>query len=314
MDLNLIYVFSAIYRERNLTRAADSLGMSPAGVSAALRRLRDEFQDTLFIRKSHGVEPTVRADAIAEKLRSAQELVEQARNPESLFDPARESRDFIVGMSDYSQAVILPRLLDTLRQAAPGINLAIRHTGNGAIRKTLEDGVFDLVVGNVTTPLGRTRQQQLLNDGFCGLVARGHPLADKDFTPDELNDYPALLTEAHGNERWWEHPLIKASGYAPKKLTSIPGFLGVPLLLLETPLVCVTARRLCAIFTRAYPLVEIPLPFASQPIPIRQYWHERHHNDPAHRWLRQTFYKVCQGIDSTPKRYRPPRPALRTGG
>src|SRR5690348_15837699 len=104
--------------------------MSPAGVSAALRRLRDEFQDDLFIRKAHGVEPTVRADAIAEKARQVLELVDQAKIPGYTFDPATEKRVVLIGMRDYSQAIILPSLLDILRQSAPGTSLAIRHTGN----------------------------------------------------------------------------------------------------------------------------------------------------------------------------------------
>lgn len=297
MDLNLLHVFSAIYREKNLTRAAESLGISPAGASAALRRLREEFQDTLFIRKAHGVEPTVRADAIAEKLSMALELVEQAKKPGHAFDPAKENRVFIVGMSDYSQAIILPSLLKALRASAPGVSLAVRHTGGTTVRKSLDDGMFDLVIGNVITPLGRIRQQHLLTEGFSGLIAQTHPLAFRTFDVQELNDYPALLTEAHGNEMWWEHPMIKATGYAPTKIVSIPGFLGVSLLLLNSPLVCVTARRLSAIFTKAYPLKTIPMPFDDQPILIRQYWHERLHNDPAHMWLRQQIYNVCKAID-----------------
>lgn len=299
MDLNLLYVFKAIYREKNLTRAAEYLGISPAGVSAALRRLRNEFDDSLFIRKAHGVEPTVRADAIAEKLGMVLELVEQARKPESAFDPAREERVFIVGMSDYSQAIILPLLLKTLRESAPGISLAIRHTGGSTVRKALDEGMFDLLIGNVITPLGRIRQQHLLTEAYTGVVAQSHPLASRKFDLKELNRYPALLTEAHGNERWWEHPVIKATGYMPEKVVSIPGFLGVSLLLIDSPLVCVTARRLSGVFTKAYPLKEIPMPFDDQPILIRQYWHERLHNDPAHRWLRQSIYDVCKTIDQS---------------
>jgi DNA-binding transcriptional LysR family regulator len=297
MDLNLLNVFIAIYRERNLTRAAERLGISPAGVSAALRRLRNEFGDTLFIRKAHGVEPTVRADAIAEKFGMALELVEQAKKPDRAFNPAQEDRAFVIGMSDYSQAIILPSLLRLLRESAPGISLAIRHTGGIPVRQSLDAGAFDLVIGNVIAPLGRIRQQHLLTEAFNGVVARTHPLASKTFEVEELNKYPALLTEAHGGERWWEHPMFKASGYAPNHVISIPGFLGVSLLLLDSPLVCVTTRRLSAIFTKVYPLAVIPLPFDEQPILIRQYWHERLHNDPAHRWLRQSVYQVCKALE-----------------
>jgi DNA-binding transcriptional LysR family regulator len=121
-------------------------------------------------------------------------------------------------------------------------------------------------------------------------------LASRSFTVDELNAYPALLTEAHGNMRWWDTPQIKVTGYLPAKIFSLSGFLAVPLLLRDSPLVCITAYRLSKIFTEGNPVTEIPMPFSDHIITIRQYWHERWHNDPAHRWLRQLIYSICQDL------------------
>jgi hypothetical protein len=50
LDLNLLVVFDAIYREKNVSWAARSLGKSQTNVSAALSRLRNVFQDPLFVR------------------------------------------------------------------------------------------------------------------------------------------------------------------------------------------------------------------------------------------------------------------------
>lgn len=296
MDLNLLHVFAAIYRERNLTRAAENLGLTRPAVSLALRRLRDELQDPLFIRKPHGVEPTVRADTLAEKLELALSLVEEATKPTREFDPMQEDRNFVIGMSDYCMVTILPALLENLRQNTGGITLSVRHPGNEGARQALENSTFDLLIGNVQMPAGRIRQQQLLTEQFAAVVAQSHPLAHLSFDPEELNRYPALLTEGSGNYRWWENANIKSSGYNPRQIFTVPFFFGVSLLLNDSPMVFVTNRRLSRMFTAVYPVTEIPLPFDDQPIVIRQYWHERWHSDPAHRWLRQTIHSLCQKL------------------
>lgn len=55
LDLNLLVVFDAIYREKNVSWAARTLGKSQPNVSAALSRLRDVFQDPLFVRNGADV-------------------------------------------------------------------------------------------------------------------------------------------------------------------------------------------------------------------------------------------------------------------
>ncbi|MFD2272119.1 LysR family transcriptional regulator [Undibacterium arcticum] len=42
-DIELLYVFDEIYKTRNVTRAADNLGMPQSTVSIALGKLRKTF-------------------------------------------------------------------------------------------------------------------------------------------------------------------------------------------------------------------------------------------------------------------------------
>uniref|UniRef100_UPI001177410D LysR family transcriptional regulator n=1 Tax=Enterobacter hormaechei TaxID=158836 RepID=UPI001177410D len=48
VDLNLLTVFDAVMQEQNITRAAQSLGMSQPAVSNAVARLKVMFNDELF--------------------------------------------------------------------------------------------------------------------------------------------------------------------------------------------------------------------------------------------------------------------------
>jgi len=51
-DLNLFVVFDVIYTERNLTKSGEVLGITQPAVSNALSRLRENFNDELFVRTS----------------------------------------------------------------------------------------------------------------------------------------------------------------------------------------------------------------------------------------------------------------------
>lgn len=69
-DLNLLKVFEALMTEGNVTRAARKLSLTQPTVSNALRRLRETFDDPLFVRSGAGVNPTRRAIDCGSRCRS----------------------------------------------------------------------------------------------------------------------------------------------------------------------------------------------------------------------------------------------------
>jgi DNA-binding transcriptional LysR family regulator len=76
LDLNLLMVFLRIYKERSLTLAAKSLGVTQPAVSNSLAKLREKFGDPLFTRVGRGVSPTHAADKIAAELCPAMKQIE----------------------------------------------------------------------------------------------------------------------------------------------------------------------------------------------------------------------------------------------
>ncbi|MGB8435360.1 MAG: LysR family transcriptional regulator, partial [Burkholderiales bacterium] len=89
----------ALYDELNVSRAAQTLGMSQPAVSMALRKLRTIFNDPLFIRSPTGVTPTPRAHAL---VRATRPLVERLRENlflEERFDPAGSTQTISIALS-----------------------------------------------------------------------------------------------------------------------------------------------------------------------------------------------------------------------
>ncbi len=60
LDLNLLLVFDALYRHRNVGTAASELAISASAFSHALGRLRQGLDDELFLRQGNRMQPTQR--------------------------------------------------------------------------------------------------------------------------------------------------------------------------------------------------------------------------------------------------------------
>ena len=58
VDLNLLIYLDVLLREKNVTRAAEQLGVTQPAMSNILRRLRNLFNDPLLIRSSEGIPNT----------------------------------------------------------------------------------------------------------------------------------------------------------------------------------------------------------------------------------------------------------------
>ncbi|MEF1305449.1 LysR family transcriptional regulator, partial [Vibrio owensii] len=57
-DYNLLKVLRVLLETRNTKQAAERLNLSQSAVSHALSRLRETFDDALFVRERYGLVPT----------------------------------------------------------------------------------------------------------------------------------------------------------------------------------------------------------------------------------------------------------------
>ena len=86
-DLNLFVVLNAIYTEGSLTNAAEVVGITQPAVSNALARLREKFDDDLFIRTGSGMTPTQKTANIILDVKKALDLMQKSVNEPDEFNP-----------------------------------------------------------------------------------------------------------------------------------------------------------------------------------------------------------------------------------
>src|ERR1700753_4419677 len=102
LDGGLLLIFRELLARRQASAVARQLGLSPSAISHALTRLRDVFGDALFVRRSHGLEPTRRALEIGPRIEALIAAMGEAVAGEAGFDPALTPRRFQIGSAQPS--------------------------------------------------------------------------------------------------------------------------------------------------------------------------------------------------------------------
>ena len=160
IDLNLLRLFDAVYRTRTVSRAADLLDLTQPAASQALTRLRLLIKDPLFVRAGGGVQPTPKADRLANAVRSALGLLEEALNESAQFEPLQSHKVFRIHMSDIGEGRFLPQLMARLGELAPGVRLETLPLQPAEIAPALDNGRIDFAFGFL--PQVRDSRQALL--------------------------------------------------------------------------------------------------------------------------------------------------------
>nr|WP_221197233.1 LysR family transcriptional regulator [Simiduia aestuariiviva] len=176
--MNLLVYLDVLLRERNVTKAANHLGLSQPAMSNGLRRLRDLFEDPLLVRTSEGMTPTERALSLQPVIRDVLANVEKAVQPQSDFDPSASDRVYRIMASDYAEAVLFPQVLTRLRQEAPGVTLDIM-TPSDVSFLDVEQGKVDMVINRFDSMPQSFHQTTLWKDGFSCMFSADNPIKDR---------------------------------------------------------------------------------------------------------------------------------------
>ncbi len=281
LDLNLLRVFDAVHRQRHVSRAAESLGLSQPAVSHGLSRLRLLLKDALFVRAGAGMRPTPRADQLAPAVASALQTLELALQEADAFDPARARRRFRLHMSDMGEGVFLPGLMHDVRRAAPGVRVDSYQLETGEIEDALETGRIDFALGFLPGVDG-TERQPLIDDRYVVLMREGHPQADAAANVEGLRRLDYILVRQHTQTTG----LLRRLGLQDRVRLAIPHFMVIPRLVADTDLAVIVPRQTALEFAQrgAFRIVEPDLGEAAFSVAL--HWSRRHGGDPALRWLR----------------------------
>ena len=291
-DLNLLLVFDALWRERHVGRAADLLHLSQSATSHALSRLRDAFDDQLYIRNPKGVEPTPMAVALARQVTEILGAIRDVATHRGPFDPAKVEATFNVAATDFAVMAVVAPLLRAIQARAPGVVIKIFQADQDAVAQKLDAGEVDIAVGSISFAKipARIQGELLLKERFIGIARSGHPALVKRggklrMELDEFLRYRHVLASPRGDV---PGPVDDALALLGKKRivgATCPSFLAIPFLVGASDLISVIAERAALRLKSAavIDLFELPITLPTWEV-VAAYGTGRT-QEPALRWL-----------------------------
>lgn len=294
IDLNLFLVFQAIYATRSVTLAGERLGMTQSAVSNALKRMRERFNDTLFVRSADGMVPTPVADRLIAPVDEGIACLVQATDQGRTFDVETSKRTFRIAVNDIGQLVMMPELLSIARSIAPGVRFETLDVSLGEARQRMLNGQIDIALGSWESMGPAFYQQRLFDETFLVLMSKKSPFGRRRSI--QLEDYLAgehIAYRPHGaTDSHLQQTLDRAGALDRREVVLTAAHsLGLSSIVAASGLLLTAPARLVkAMVTSRADLHSVEAPFEAIPFEIRQQWHERYHQDSGNRWLRELIF------------------------
>ncbi|MBF4560352.1 LysR family transcriptional regulator [Pseudomonas sp. p50] len=282
-DLNLLIVLETLMHERNLTRTGEKLFLCQSAVSAALNRLRQYFDDPLFIRMGRTMEPTSRALEIHLTLTPALDTIAAALSRTSEFDPATSGAVFRIGLSDDVEYALLPDLLRQLRIEAPNISLVVRRTDHLLMPSLLSTGEISLGVCHIRELPANAKRKYLRSIRPTVLSA------NSSARPLDFNEYcnrPHVSVSLNGDMTDYIDRALDSLGRQRKVVLAVPQYSALTTLLADTDMLAVVPEYVADAMTRQGNLRADPVPMALSALDLSMSWNATLDNHPGERWLR----------------------------
>ena len=289
LDLNLLRAFDAIATEGSVTIAGERIGLSQPAMSNALSRLRQLFDDPLFVRTPRGMRPTPFAQQLAQPVREALRLIQAALQQHAGFEPGSSSNTFRFHMSDIGEMVFLPGLLERVKREAPGVKIEVVRIPIKEVHAALEAGELDLAIGFLPGLTTGMRQQSLFRDHYVCMLRADHPVVGARISAKQFREAAHVLVSYAGTGHQVIEETFVAQGLSARIAARVPHFLVVPMILARTDLIVTVPSRVAAIFAQTGNFKILPLPLRMPSFEVRLHWHQRFHQDPANRWLREAM-------------------------
>ena len=292
LDLNLLRVLAALDQTRHVSRAAELLGMSQSGFSTALWRLRQQFDDELFMRADGRMQPTARAQQLLPTARRILQEVHDQILGQPQFQPAGTDTCFRLALTDVAEVIYLPTLLQHLARSAPGASVHTQLLPGDQLREAMSSGSVDLAIGYFPD-LGSQQffKQRLYTHTFACIARSGHPLAGRlDIAAYQACGHAVAASPARSTGLLEE--FLARRKITRRIVAHTPHHLVLPAIIAQTDLIA-TVPLVVAEHQAFTSGLEIhALPFRPPKFDIQQHWHRGVHKDPRNQWLRAQVHAL----------------------
>ena len=177
MDLRQLSALVAVADEGSFSAAATALHTVQSNVSTHIARLERELGAVLVDRSAGRL--TQEGEAVANRARRVRaELDALVADVAALHDVV--SGTVQIGVIGTTARWLVPRLLETMRERHPQVQLFIVDATSTSLEPQLASGQLDMAVINLPLPAPDLVAEPLFDEDLVLVVPSDHPLADRD--------------------------------------------------------------------------------------------------------------------------------------
>jgi DNA-binding transcriptional LysR family regulator len=283
-DLNLFVILNAIYTEGSLTKAAEVVGITQPAVSNALSRLREKFNDDLFVRTGSGMVPTQKTENIIKDIQNALTLMQHSVNEPDTFDEKTTARTFKLSLGDISEGRVLPYIMKEIDKNAKNISVGSYAYKRSDQVHALATNNLDFVVDPVIPASDEINSFKVFEDDFVAIHREGHPVSEiENPTIDDILAQDHLHVSSRKRGLHLIDVELDKIGYRRNVALRCQHFLIAPTIIKSTDMLLFATRSFAK--THNLPFLEIPAE-----IPSMEYfliWHKSDEGDGGHIWMKE---------------------------
>lgn len=265
-DLNLLVIFECIYQHLSISKAAETLYITPSAVSQSLQRLRTQFNDPLFIRSGKGITPTVTGINLHYHLENNLNSLEQTIN---IMNQSSLKKKFII----YSpQLLIAKYVMALVKYIRKGPQVEIEHHDILTTDEEAED-LLAYRKADIVVSMAPLNNRSIACTHFktveCILVcSENHPRLGETATIDEIlqDSFTQLITREPGIKEY--HSLTddvlaeRIIGFRSKSLITIANTI------CSTDVIGFLPQSLVDYYSSSIRLKKVTTPFTIAPIQL----------------------------------------------
>ena len=295
LDLNLLVVLENLLQTHSVSQTANELYVSQPTISAALRRLREYFDDELFVQVGRNMVATPQCIALAPAVTESLDLVRYKIVKAGPFQPGISERRFRIAASDYVFDVLLAQALRDIHRIAPQLEFEIIPVTNETTQQFNKGHVDILITVREYVVAGHPSRLLFCDDDALiawdqGVYASGVSVSQFETANFATVRFGADLQPSVGDIH------LDQMGVQHKTNMQVTSFSALPAAVVGTDRLAILHGRHAKVFRDWYPVNVHPMPVQSHQTEEVIQWHRLRENDLGISWLLERLTAAADGL------------------
>lgn len=299
MDLNLLKTLDAVMKARSVNVAAEALGISAPAVSQSLNRLREQYNDPLFIREGRGITPTNFAVELHAEVQEPLNLLLNGSKSRQHFDAQNSRRTFRISSHKDIDILVVPTLTKYRNEHAPNTNIEadIEHLDEQSRQADLRQRKVDVILSTVPLEEHGYDNVKLFEQRLVVVLNASHPRIQGNITMEQFFAEEHIIWQTQRMNDYTLNSVSNVPLPVRKVAYTTSSALTGLVLASQTDWLCVTASSIADKVSKIDKYQIMELPFSTEPVPIYMTWHHSQRNDNGHKWFRDALITSTQSIN-----------------